>query len=98
MARRAAEHLSRLGPFIGPFEVLAVAATWVLVGLVRGRRPTFALTLAAAICLSLALVAFFTLNAPVNAAFAQSTPQTLPAGPPIACAGRSAMPRASGSS
>lgn len=66
------------GPFIGPFEVLAIAATWVLVALVRGRRPTFALTLTAAVCLSLALVAFFTLNAPVNAAFAQWTPQTLP--------------------
>jgi hypothetical protein len=67
------------GPFIGPFEVLAIAATWVLVALVRGRRPTFVLTLVAALCLSLALVAFFTLNAPVNAAFAQWTPQTLPA-------------------
>jgi hypothetical protein len=67
------------GPFIGPFELLAIAATWLLVVLVRGRRQTFVLTLVAALCLSLALVAFFTLNAPVNAAFAQWTPQTLPA-------------------
>jgi hypothetical protein len=70
------------GPFIGPFEVGAVAFTWLLAWLVRNdraiRRPTFA----ASTLLSAALATFFALNAPVNAAFAQWTPATLPAGWP----------------
>lgn len=67
------------GPFMGPFEVLAIVATWALVFLGRKTRATWPLTLLAACLLSLALGAFFVLNAPVNAAFAAWTPATLPA-------------------
>jgi hypothetical protein len=66
------------GPFIGPFEVTAIAATWVLLRLVRQNRSSFGLTLLAALLLSGALVIFFALNAPVNAAFASWTAATLP--------------------
>lgn len=67
------------GPFIGPFEVAAVVFTWILLWLVRRKRPIRRLTLVAAILLSLALAMFFALNAPVNAAFASWTPATMPA-------------------
>jgi hypothetical protein len=67
------------GPFIGPFEVAAVVFTWILLWPVRRKQPIRRLTLAAAILLSLALAAFFALNAPVNAAFASWTPATMPA-------------------
>jgi hypothetical protein len=67
------------GPFIAPFEIAAIAAAWLLAYMVRGRRPAFALTLAAALCLSLMLTVFFLFNAPVNAAFAGWTAETLPA-------------------
>lgn len=66
------------GAFVGPFEVTAIVATWVLSFLVRRRRPVLRLTLLAALLLSAALAAFFALNAPVNAAFAAWTPATLP--------------------
>lgn len=66
------------GPFIGPFEVAAIASTWVLLWRVRDNRPVRRLTLVASILLSAALAVFFTLNAPVNAAFASWTPATLP--------------------
>ncbi len=46
---------------------------------VHGRRPAFALTLAAALCLTAMPAVFFLFNAPVNAAFAGWTPETLPA-------------------
>jgi hypothetical protein len=67
------------GPFIGPFEIVAVLATWLLAYLVRRRRPAFALTLAAALCLTAMVAVFFLFNAPVNAAFAGWTAETLPA-------------------
>jgi len=67
------------GPFIGPFEIVAVVATWILAYLVRARRPAFALTLVAALCLSAMVAVFFVFNAPVNAAFAGWTAETLPA-------------------
>lgn len=66
------------GPFIGPFEVTAIAATWLLLGLVRKNRSIRGLTLLAALLLSGAIVVFFALNAPVNAAFASWTVTTLP--------------------
>jgi hypothetical protein len=66
------------GPVIGPFEVTAIVATWVLCFLGRQRSQVFRLTLLAAGLLSAALVAFFALTAPVNAAFAAWTPTTLP--------------------
>jgi len=67
------------GPFIGPFEIVAIVATWALAYRMRARRPAFALTLAAALCLSAMLAVFFVFNAPVNAAFANWTAETLPA-------------------
>lgn len=73
------QHLYRgWGPFIGPFEVTAVVSTWVLLLLVGKRRPTFRFTLVAALCLSAALVVFFALNAPVNAALATWTADAFP--------------------
>lgn len=67
------------GAVIGPFEIVAVLATWLLAYLVRGRRPAFALTLAAAPCLTAMVAAFFLFNAPVNVALAGWTAETLPA-------------------
>jgi anthrone oxygenase-like protein len=69
----------RWGPFIAPFEISAIAATWALAYMVRARRPAFRLTLTAALCLSAMLAVFFLFNAPVNAAFAGWTAETLPA-------------------
>jgi hypothetical protein len=66
------------GPVLGPFEVGGTLATWVLLYLVRDRPRIALLTLVAAVCLTIALGAFFVLNAPVNAAFAAWTPETLP--------------------
>ena len=66
------------GPFIGPFEVTAILASWILLYLTGKRRPIFGPTLIAACLLTGALVVFFVLNAPVNAAFASWTPATLP--------------------
>lgn len=66
------------GPFIGPFEILAALATGLLAYLLRGRRRGFALTLTAALCLVGMVVVFFLFNAPVNAAFAGWTAETLP--------------------
>lgn len=66
------------GPFIGPFEVTSVMATWVLLYLARKDRPIFGLTLLASCLLSGALAVLFILNAPVNAAFASWTSTTLP--------------------
>ena len=67
------------GPIMGPFEVVAMLASWALVFLGPKNRAAWRLTLLAACLLSLALGVFFTLNAPVNAAFAAWTPATLPA-------------------
>jgi Anthrone oxygenase len=67
------------GPFVAPFEIIAIVATWVLTYLVRGRRPAFGLTLVAALCLTTMMAVFFLFNEPVNAAFADWTTETLPA-------------------
>jgi hypothetical protein len=66
------------GPVMGPFEIVAALASWGLTYFTRG-RPTFALALTAALCLSAMIAVFFLFNAPVNAAFAGWTAQTLPA-------------------
>jgi hypothetical protein len=60
-------------------EVLAVLSTWLLVLLVRARRPAFGWTLAAALLVSAGLAAWFVLVAPMNAVLAQWTPASLPA-------------------
>jgi hypothetical protein len=67
------------GPFVAPFDLVAIATSWALAYMVRARRPAFALTLAAALCLSAMLAVFLLFNAPVNAAFAGWTAATLPA-------------------
>jgi hypothetical protein len=66
------------GPVAGPFEIVAALTAWVLVYRARGRRPAFALTLVAALCLSGMIAVFFIFNAPVNAAVAGWTAATLP--------------------
>jgi hypothetical protein len=66
------------GPFVAPFELAGLASTWLLAVLVRRDSAMLLSALAAALCLSLALIVFFALNAPVNAAFAGWTPETLP--------------------
>ncbi|RIL04445.1 MAG: DUF1772 domain-containing protein [Proteobacteria bacterium] len=66
------------GPILGPFEVAGAAAAWALAWCVRERRVAFALVLGAAICQTIALVAFFLVVQPVNGALAQWTPATLP--------------------
>jgi hypothetical protein len=60
-------------------EVLAIALTWLLVLMVRGRRPAVWWTLAAAVCVSAGLADWFLLVAPMNAALSVWTPGTLPA-------------------
>ena len=66
------------GHFIGPFEVTATIASWILFSLAGRQRPIFGLTLAASCALTAALAVFFVLNAPVNAALTSWTPATLP--------------------
>jgi hypothetical protein len=67
------------GPFLAPFELLAVISTWVLAVLVRDRRTIGALTTLAALCLTGMIAVFVALNAPVNAALATWSAETLPA-------------------
>ena len=68
------------GPPLGAWiEVGAILLTWVVVLQVRRRRAAFGWTLASALCLSAGLTVWFLLVAPVNAALAGWTPETLPA-------------------
>jgi hypothetical protein len=67
------------GPFLGPFEVGGVVSTWLVAALTWRRRPAFALTLAAALILTLGLALFFAFVFPVNQAFATWTAATIPA-------------------
>ncbi len=60
-------------------EVLAIVLTWLLVLIVRQRRPAVWWTLAAAVCVSAGLADWFLLVAPMNAALSVWTPETLPA-------------------
>ena len=66
------------GPFIAPFEIVAIGATWLLVYLARRRPPILAWTLTAALCLSALLVEFFLVVEPVNLAVAAWAAETLP--------------------
>jgi len=66
------------GPVSAPFEIIALLACWAHAYLSRGHR-FFPAALIAAICLPAMLVVFFLFNAPVNAAFAQWTPASIPA-------------------
>lgn len=67
------------GTFGAAFEVGAVLTSVVLAILVRHRRPAFAWTLLGALCLVATHAAFWIFLAPVNAAIAALTPETLPA-------------------
>jgi hypothetical protein len=60
-------------------EVAAIVLTWVLVLMVRDRRPALWWTLGAAVCVTAGLVDWFLLVAPMNAALSVWTPETLPA-------------------
>jgi hypothetical protein len=74
------QHLYRgWGPLFGPFEVVAVLSAWLLVILLREQRPVFPLASIAALCLTGMIAAFFAFNAPVNAAVAQWSAETMPA-------------------
>lgn len=61
------------------FEVGAVAARVVLAFLVRQRRPSFAWTILATLCLIISHAAFWVWLGPVNAIIAALTIDTLPA-------------------
>lgn len=74
------QHLYRgWGPFIGPFEIASVPATWALVYLLRDRGAGFTPAVVAAACMTLAPLVFFVMNAPVNKAIASWSVTTLPA-------------------
>src|SRR5262245_13285001 len=67
------------GSMIAPFELVAIAASWLLAWRLRDARDRFSPVLTAAFCLSAALVLFFVWIAPVNEAFASWSAATLPA-------------------
>jgi hypothetical protein len=60
-------------------ELLSILLTWVVAMQVRQRRPAFAWTVAAGLCVTAGLLVWFTVVAPVNAALSGWTPETLPA-------------------
>jgi hypothetical protein len=60
-------------------EVAAIVLAWILVVMVRRRRPALWWTLGAAVCVTAGLVEWFLLVAPMNAALSAWTPETLPA-------------------
>lgn len=66
------------GPVVGPFEVVAAGATWLLLCMVRARRSVMVPTFIAALALSAMIAVFFLFNAPVNAAVAAWTAESLP--------------------
>jgi hypothetical protein len=59
-------------------EVLSIVFTWLLVFLVRRRRPALFGTFAAAICVTAGLGVWFWLVSPMNTALSAWTPETLP--------------------
>jgi hypothetical protein len=68
------------GPPVGAgIEVAAIALTWLVAILARHRRPAFAWTLAAALCVTLGMVAWGLIVAPMNEALNAWTAATLPA-------------------
>jgi hypothetical protein len=66
-------------PLGAALELAAILTSWWLYLLVRRRRPAAVLTLAAALCTTLGLVAWFWLVAPMNAIIAGWTPQAMTA-------------------
>jgi hypothetical protein len=59
-------------------EVLAILLAWAVALMARDRRPALRWSLGAASCISAGLVAWALLVAPMNAALAGWTPETLP--------------------
>jgi hypothetical protein len=59
-------------------ELLSILLTWVVAVQVRHRGPAFPWTVAAGLCITAGLAAWFALVAPVNAALSGWTPATLP--------------------
>jgi hypothetical protein len=66
-------------PVGATIEIAAILTSWWLWLRIRVRRPAAAWTLAAALCTTLGLAAWFWLVAPMNDIIAGWTPQTLPA-------------------
>jgi len=66
-------------PIGATIEVASIALTWVVVFLVRARRPAFAWTLAAAVCVTAGLAEWFLVVQPMNAVLGGWTPDALPA-------------------
>jgi hypothetical protein len=66
-------------PFGAPIEVTAILSTWWVCWLVRRRHPAAWLTLTAAVCATLGLIAWWLLVAPMNEILNGWTAQTLPA-------------------
>jgi hypothetical protein len=60
-------------------EVLSILLTWAVAFMARKRRPAAYWTLGAALCVTLGLIVWFALVAPMNAALSGWTPETLPA-------------------
>ena len=60
-------------------EVASILTTWLLVLLVRNRRSALYWTVAAAVCVSVGLVEWFAVVAPINAIFSAWTPGAIPA-------------------
>jgi len=70
---------NKFGPTASVLEPLAIVFTLVALYTVRGRRPAFALTLLAAICLIAHLVSWFAVVNPVNIRVNSWTRSTIPA-------------------
>jgi len=66
-------------PVGAAIEVGSILMTWLLVLLVRNRRPAFYWTLAAAICVSVGMAEWFTLVAPMNSILGVWTAEAVPA-------------------
>jgi hypothetical protein len=64
-------------PIGAAIEVASIVATWLLVVLVRKRRPASHWTVAAAICVSAGLAEWFAVVAPMNMIFGAWTAGTM---------------------
>jgi hypothetical protein len=67
------------GPVSSVIEPLAIISTGSLLFMLRGRRPAFALTLVALLCLLVHLASWFIVVNPVNSEVNSWTPATMPA-------------------
>ncbi len=65
-------------PLGAGLELASIALCWLLVVLVRGRRPAYGWALAAAVSVTAGLVGWFLLVSPMNAVLNAWTAETLP--------------------